>query len=532
MSQNSDRPKSDDAADLSGRRLGDFQLLRRLGRGAMAEVYLAEQCSLKRRVALKILKADHAADPTYLQRFTIEAQAAAALVHANIVQIYEVGKLDGWHYIAQEYVQGLNLREWLQRNGPPHLPQALSIMRQVAAALAKAGEHGVVHRDIKPENIMITAEGEVKVADFGLARHTRSQDGPQLTEIGITLGTPLYMSPEQVEGKPLDPRSDLYSFGVTCYQMLAGTPPFTGDTALAVAVQHVKTPPRPLTELRADLPPALCQLVHSLLEKDPRQRCPSARELLRNLRQLWNEFVPPDWQEGVVGWETVGETAPSPHAAVTEHLEGLMKTLAVDQPSRRLRYGVIAGAAAAFLLGVFLAWLTVVKRPLLADAQIASSSFPKESNVHRQWLLASKWGTAEAWQSIERYFPKKTYYVLHAKQQLALLYLQEGDYGRALNLFEQLAQATYEPIRAFGLAGWGSVLCLQGKNQESSEVLQEFWQIHGKLQNGRMKQLLEKTIQQNRSKLGSLPNSEDWDQYLRSLFKEESEEPEKTIDSP
>ena len=230
-------------ADLSGRQLGDFHLLRRLGRGAMADVYLAEQGRLKRRVAVKILKPELAGDRTYLQRFQLEAQAAASLVHANIVQIYEVGCVDQLHYIAQEYVQGQNLREYIARHGPPDLPHALSIMRQVAAALAKAAEQGVVHRDIKPENIMLTAGGEVKVADFGLARLTREGAANDLTQVGITLGTPLYMSPEQVEGKPLDPRSDIYSFGVTCYHMLSGVPPFRGETALGVAVQHLKKQP-------------------------------------------------------------------------------------------------------------------------------------------------------------------------------------------------------------------------------------------------------------------------------------------------
>src|SRR5271165_1532971 len=184
--------------DLSGRQVGDFRILRRLGRGAMAEVYLAEQCPLKRWVAIKVLRSELADDKTYLRRFEREAQAAASLVHANIVQIHEVGQVDGLHYIVQEYVQGQNLRDWLARNGPPLLQQALSIMRQITAALGKAAEHGVIHRDIKPENIMITAAGDVKVADFGLARVLRESDtdATSLTQIGVTMGTPLYMSPE------------------------------------------------------------------------------------------------------------------------------------------------------------------------------------------------------------------------------------------------------------------------------------------------------------------------------------------------
>jgi hypothetical protein len=170
-----------------------------------------------------------------------------------------------------------------------------------------------------------------------------------------------------------------------------------------------------------------------------------------------------------------------------------------------------------------------VQHPLLAGSQNAAA-FPQESSVERQWLLASKFGTAEAWQSIERYFPKNTYYILHAKEQLALLYLQEGDYDRALALFKQLAQAVqYESIRAFGLAGWGSALCLQGKYRDSAEILQQLWPNRDQLQNRRMQQLLQRAIQKNRSQLGTLPNSDQWDQWLNNLFKEEPEEPENRI---
>ena len=157
-------------ADLSGRQLGDFALVRRLGRGAMAEVYLAEQASLRRPVAIKVLKSQLAHDETYVRRFHHEAQAAASLVHANIVQIYEVGCKENIHYIAQEYVQGQNLRELINRRGPLDVSLVVLVMRQVALALQKAAACGLVHRDIKPENIMLTRDGEVKVADFGLAR--------------------------------------------------------------------------------------------------------------------------------------------------------------------------------------------------------------------------------------------------------------------------------------------------------------------------------------------------------------------------
>jgi serine/threonine-protein kinase len=218
-------------ADLVGKKLKDYRILRRLGRGAMAEVYLAQQESLNRYVALKVLNEELARDPAYVRRFHHEARAAAALVHASIIQIYEVGEADGVHYIAQEYVPGRNLGEIIRSQGAIQPRLALDILRQVTAALAKAESEGIVHRDIKPENIMLSRSGEVKVADFGLAR-VQGDGGVNLTQVGVTMGTPLYMSPEQIEGGEIDSRSDIYSLGVTAYHMLTGSPPFTWDSPL------------------------------------------------------------------------------------------------------------------------------------------------------------------------------------------------------------------------------------------------------------------------------------------------------------
>ncbi|MCA9203504.1 MAG: serine/threonine protein kinase, partial [Planctomycetales bacterium] len=257
--------------DLSGRTLGDYQMLRRLGRGGMADVYLAEQKSLRRQVAFKVLKRSLADDDSYVRRFHREAQAAAALVHANIVQIHEVGFLDGVHFIAQEYVSGQNLRQILSRRGPITAPVAAKVMRQVASALQKAGEQGIIHRDIKPENIMLTKKVEAKVADFGLAQ-LQGGERLNLTQEGVTMGTPLYMSPEQVTGRPLDQRSDIYSFGVTCYHMLTGSPPFQGENAVSVAVKHLHDAAKPLREVRDDLPQAICRIVERMMAKSPEKR--------------------------------------------------------------------------------------------------------------------------------------------------------------------------------------------------------------------------------------------------------------------
>src|SRR5262249_22378209 len=271
--------------DLTGKMLGDFHILRRLGEGGMGQVYLAEQVSLKRPIALKILKAELAANPKALQRFKSEAEAVARATHPNIVQIYAIGEVDGLHYMALEFIDGLNLRDYLAKKGPPALALALSIMRQGAAALQRAGELGIIHRDVKPENILLTRQGGVKIADFALSRILTGEPQPsvKLTQSGVTMGTPLYMSPEQVEGKKLDPRTDIYSFGVTSYHMLAGEPPFRGQTPFEVALQHVQTEPELLDKVRPDLPAELCAIVHKMMAKPPEQRYQTARDLLKDL---------------------------------------------------------------------------------------------------------------------------------------------------------------------------------------------------------------------------------------------------------
>jgi serine/threonine-protein kinase len=281
------QPKAPPQPDLTGRTLGDFHILRRIGTGGMGQVYLARQLSLKREVALKLLRGELSENPTALARFNAEAQAVAKLNHPNIVHIHFIGEADGLRYMVLEYVDGRNLRDYLARKGPPDLPVTLSVMRQVALALQKAHEQGIVHRDIKPENILVTRKVEVKVTDFGLSRFfTAEAPATNLTQSGVTLGTPLYMSPEQVQGHAVDHRSDIYSFGVSCYHLLAGEPPFRGATAFDVALKHVQEHPRPLSDLRPDLPADLCGMVHKMMAKNPDDRYPSARDVLRDLQKI------------------------------------------------------------------------------------------------------------------------------------------------------------------------------------------------------------------------------------------------------
>ncbi len=271
--------------DLTGWTLGEFQVGQLLGRGGMGEVYMATQTSLNRPVALKILRPDFLLKKVYVERFNSEALAVAKLNHPNIVHVYTVGNVDDVHFIAMEYVEGTNLREYLRKKGALELPLVFSIMKQTAQAIGAAGEAGLIHRDVKPENILITKRGRVKVADFGLCRD-QAGESMGLTQSGVTMGTPLYMSPEQAQGHPVDHRSDLYSLGVTYYFMIAGEPPFRADSAVALALKHVREIPRSLLNYRPDLPMEIDRLVMKLMAKDPADRYQSATMMLADLSKL------------------------------------------------------------------------------------------------------------------------------------------------------------------------------------------------------------------------------------------------------
>jgi serine/threonine protein kinase len=460
--------------DLSGRELGDYRLLRRLGRGAMAEVYLAEQVSLRRQVAFKVLKRSLAADPSYVRRFHNEAQAAARLVHANIVQIHDVGCLDGVHYIAQEYVPGQNLRQLLTRSGPLDIRRTVGILRQVAAALHKAGQQGIIHRDIKPENIMIAASGEVKVADFGLARV--AGEAVNLTQVGITMGTPLYMSPEQAEGREIDPRSDIYSLGVTAYQMLAGRPPFEGETALAIAVQHVKSEAERLENLRPDVPAGLCRIVHCMLAKRPADRYAQAIDLLRELRGLAIEGLADDdfADEPLDAAEITAALAS--RTAATQRLAVLMSESPPGPSSRGSAVFWLLGVVGAFLLGATVAWWH--REPPLLDTNGGNGAVlvARQADAEAQYVYAVMLNSEPAWKSVWEYFPPEEgalnqYYARRARQQLARLYLDRKDYALAMAIFTELAglDAVEQEFIAFGLAGQAIVYDAQGDVEKAAE---------------------------------------------------------------
>lgn len=491
--ENHTRPAS--GTDLSGKQLGDYSVLRRLGRGAMAEVYLADQQSLGRQVALKVLKKDLASDPTCVQRFRREAQAAASLIHANIVQVHEVACIDGVHFIAQEYVQGVNLQQYLARNGTLDLKLALLVIRQAAAALAKAADQKIVHRDIKPENIMITKSGEVKVADFGLARVLQLEGSVQLTQAGMTMGTPLYMSPEQAEGKTLDHRSDIYSLGIACYHVLAGKPPFAGDTALAVAVQHLNKPPEPLENLRPDLPPALARIIHKMIAKSPDHRQQSARELVRELRPLLQEHLDEELGDDLAGLDTADlDIVPTSLHAATQRLEAVMNTRA-ESRSRHLRQGLyLVAVLAAFGVGCWVAQATVIETSLLGNAENDNAiekldAIDDQFDSARYADLFSPDDAERAWRSVVGYWSDSGdgYRLGTAYARLAEFCLDRGDFDEALEMYRKqydVAGDAEQRLKAEALAGQYDIYDLQGMDKERNQIGMKLWPHRGDLKDG------------------------------------------------
>ena len=261
---------------------GRYRIVRKLGMGGMANVYLAEDEVLGRRVAIKILNDRHAGDDQFVERFRREAKNAASLSHPNIVSIYDRGEAEGTYYIAMEYLDGRSLKELIVARGPAPIHLAVDYARQILAALRFAHRHGIVHRDIKPHNVLVDGEGRLKVTDFGIARAGASQ----MTEAGSIIGTAQYLSPEQAKGASVDQTSDLYSVGVVLYELLTGVVPFSGDTPVEIAMKHLSTVPEPPSAKRADVPRDLDMVVMRALAKDPSERYQSAEEMDADLRRI------------------------------------------------------------------------------------------------------------------------------------------------------------------------------------------------------------------------------------------------------
>jgi beta-lactam-binding protein with PASTA domain/serine/threonine protein kinase len=267
---------------------GRYRIIRKLGSGGMANVYLAEDEDLGRRVAIKILNERYAEDDLFIERFRREAKSAAGLSHPNIVSIYDRGQAEGTYYIAMEVIEGRSLKELILTRGALPISTAISYAKQLLEAIGFAHRHGIIHRDIKPHNVLVSAdqqakanEPRLKVTDFGIARQSASQ----MTEAGSIMGTAQYLSPEQARGAPVTAASDLYSAGIVLYEMLTGKVPFTGDSAVEIAMKHVNEVPAAPSTLRPEIPFELDLIVLRALAKDPGDRYQTAEEFIEDLER-------------------------------------------------------------------------------------------------------------------------------------------------------------------------------------------------------------------------------------------------------
>ncbi|MGH8749124.1 MAG: serine/threonine-protein kinase [Burkholderiales bacterium] len=386
------------------RTVGRYEIVSELGRGAMGIVYKATDPVLGRFVAIKTINMALERDgiENYEARFYQEARAAGGLSHPNIVTVYDVGKNGDIAYMAMEFVEGVELRSLLSSGRPPSVAQAISITAQVADGLAYAHERGIVHRDIKPPNIMVTPGGSVKIADFGIARMRASES---LTQTGMMLGSPKYMSPEHVLGKRADQRGDIFSLGIILYEMLTGSAPFGGENVTALMYQIVNlTPPAPSLRNR-EIPELLDYVVAKMLAKSLEERYQRAAELASDLRECGRRLVPPEAGTAqrelfvsALGAQT-RTTTTDPSAKTLAHAQTFDRTRLDDQSTLRLDKPVAHRLARDFdsfeatqrlaaLTGVETPDAAAEDEPLTATQMIDSvPTPPKRSWRRRDWLV-------------------------------------------------------------------------------------------------------------------------------------------------
>src|SRR5947209_8115329 len=298
-----------------------YKILSRLGAGGMADVFLAEDQQLGRKVALKLLHRRFAQDPDFVERFRREAQAAAGLQHPNVVSVYDRGAYDGTYYIAMEYLSGRTLKQLIRDEAPLDPVRAIDITVQILKAARFAHRHGVIHRDLKPHNVIVDEADHAKVTDFGIARAGASD----MTETGSIMGTAQYLSPEQAQGHAVSATSDLYSIGVVLYELLTGRVPFDADSAVTIALKHVSQTPTAPTQVNAQVPPELEQVVMWVLNKNPSDRPQDADQFITALEQAKASILAGQRGQrtasmaalaGVGAYAAAAATAPAAAAAV------------------------------------------------------------------------------------------------------------------------------------------------------------------------------------------------------------------------
>jgi len=335
---------------------GRYEIGEKLGMGGMAVVYRAKDKKLDRHVTFKVLREEHLANEGFIKRFMIEARAVASLNHPNIVNVYDVGQEDNINYIVMEFIDGLTLKELINKKAPFENVEALGVAIQIASALAHAHENGIVHRDIKPQNVLVTAAGTVKVTDFGIARSVHAQTD---TFDGSTMGSVHYFSPEQARGGHVDTKSDLYSLGIVMFEMLTGALPFDGEESVAVALMHVNDDLPDMKELNPHISRSVESLILRLAQKDTKQRYASADKLLIDLRMA---ITKPDMIMGIIE-EEEEEPYEEEEPEVYEKAQGFSFA--------KFKVEIAAVATAVVLLIIFLAVLIPrLKKPVMEYATI------------------------------------------------------------------------------------------------------------------------------------------------------------------
>jgi serine/threonine protein kinase/tetratricopeptide (TPR) repeat protein len=320
---------------------GRYHIIEELGRGGMGRVYKVTDTELNEKIALKLIRAEVAADADTVERFRNELKSARRIAHKNVCRMFDIGRAEGAPYITMEYVPGEDLKRLIRKIGQMPAGRTASIARQIAEGLAEAHAQGIVHRDLKPQNIMVDEGGNVRIMDFGIAR---SLEGKGLTGAGIMIGTPEYMSPEQVEGKPVDARADIYSLGIILYEMVTGRVPFEGDTPFVIGVKHKSEAPRDPRELNPQIPPGLADLILRCLEKDREKRFRNAAEVIAEL-------------------DTIEQAMPTTEIIVPKTRPRTSKQVTVTFEVRKVLVPALTGLAV--VAAALLLWLVVLRKNIL-----------------------------------------------------------------------------------------------------------------------------------------------------------------------